>query len=162
MRGSTRTRQTPHRFDSPPRPASGFREGLLRNRYYIVSLQPYRNSEQALGRNRIKYFVALLLSAAVWYQCCTTLFSHTHQVGSHSITHSHPYKGTADNPCHSHTAAQFLTIAMLSAYTALAAMFVSMAALLPETVGRLRPRSCYRTALHLSAAATLRGPPATA
>lgn len=74
-----------------------------------------------MGKERIKYIAALLLSLTVWYQCCTTLFSHTHTIGRYRITHSHPYTGTSDNPCHSHTAAQFLTIALLSAFTALAA-----------------------------------------
>ena len=89
-----------------------------------------------MGKERIKYIAALLLSLTVWYQCCTTLFSHTHTIGSYRITHSHPYTGTSDNPCHSHTAAQFLTIALLSAFTALAAMLAGAAAAAPET-GRL-------------------------
>ncbi len=85
-----------------------------------------------MGKERIKYIAALLLSLTVWYQCCTTLFSHTHTIGSYRITHSHPYTGTSDNPCHSHTAAQFLTIALLSAFTALAAMLAGAAAAAPE------------------------------
>lgn len=89
-----------------------------------------------MGKERIKYIAALLLSLTVWYQCCTTLFSHTHTIGRYRITHSHPYTGTSDNPCHSHTAAQFLTIALLSAFTALAAMLAGAAAAAPET-GRL-------------------------
>ena len=92
-----------------------------------------------MGKERIKYIAALLLSLTVWYQCCTTLFSHTHTIGSYRITHSHPYTGTSDNPCHSHTAAQFLTIALLSAFTALAAM-------LAERRPPLRKRAgCYAT-----------------
>ena len=85
-----------------------------------------------MGKERIKYIAALLLSLTVWYQCCTTLFSHTHTIGSYRITHSHPYTGTSDNPCHSHTAAQFLTIALLSAFTALAAMLAGAAPAAPE------------------------------
>lgn len=115
-----------------------------------------------MGKERIKYIAALLLSLAVWYQCCTTLFSHTHTVGSYRITHSHPYKGTPDNPCHSHTAAQFLTIALLSAFTALAAMLAWAASAVPET-GRLLRRlfPCGITARH-ARTVSLRGPPVPA
>ena len=87
-----------------------------------------------MGKERIKYIAALLLSLTVWYQCCTTLFSHTHTIGRYRITHSHPYTGTSDNPCHSHTAAQFLTIALLSAFTALAAMLAGAAAAAPASM----------------------------
>ena len=115
-----------------------------------------------MGKERIKYIAALLLSLTVWYQCCTTLFSHTHTIGRYRITHSHPYTGTSDNPCHSHTAAQFLTIALLSAFTALAAMLAGAAAAPPETGRLLRHLlPCGTTAPH-TRAVSLRGPPVSA
>ena len=125
-----------------------------------------------MGKERIKYIAVLLLSLTVWYQCCTTLFSHTHTIGSYRITHSHPYTGTSDNPCHSHTAAQFLTIALLSAFTALAAMLAGAAgvertprgfiAAAPETGRLLRHLlPCGTTAPH-TRAVSLRGPPVSA
>ena len=125
-----------------------------------------------MGKERIKYIAALLLSLTVWYQCCTTLFSHTHTIGSYRITHSHPYTGTSDNPCHSHTAAQFLTIALLSAFTALAAMLAGapgvertprgFIAAAPETGRLLRHLlPCGTTAPH-TRAVSLRGPPVSA
>jgi hypothetical protein len=106
----------------------------------------------AVGKERIKYIAALLLSLTVWYQCCTTLFSHTHTIGRYRITHSHPYTGTSDNPCHSHTAAQFLTIALLAGAAAAA----------PETGRLLRHLlPCGTTAPH-TRAVSLRGPPVSA
>ena len=115
-----------------------------------------------MGKERIKYIAALLLSLTVWYQCCTTLFSHTHTIGRYRITHSHPDTGTSDNPCHSHTAAQFLTIALLSAFTALAAMLAGAAAAAPETGRLLRHLlPCGTTAPH-TRAVSLRGPPVSA
>jgi hypothetical protein len=41
-------------------------------------------------------------------------FTHTHIVDGKVITHSHPYKGTSNNPSHSHSSAQLLTIAQLT------------------------------------------------
>lgn len=53
-----------------------------------------------------------VLAAFVMYVCGTTLFVHTHVVDDTVIVHSHPYSRAAE---HSHSSAQLLTIAQLSA-----------------------------------------------
>ncbi len=70
----------------------------------------------------------------VWYQCCTFFFQHTHTVGNFHITHSHPYQGSAEQPGHSHTATQFLTIGLLSLFAALVLTAAFAAVALPAAI----------------------------
>ena len=55
-----------------------------------------------------------LLTLLVSYTANTAFFVHTHIVDGQLVTHSHPYRGTPDNPGHGHSTAQFQTIAQLS------------------------------------------------
>jgi hypothetical protein len=60
------------------------------------------------------------------YMISITCFVHSHIVDGQRITHSHPYKGAPDNPGHSHTAAQFISIALLSHFETLGAAFAGL------------------------------------
>jgi hypothetical protein len=55
-----------------------------------------------------------LLALFTSYTAGITLFTHIHVVDGRAITHSHPYKGTPNNPGHGHSTAQFQLIAHLS------------------------------------------------
>jgi hypothetical protein len=55
-----------------------------------------------------------LLALFISYLVSITFFVHTHIINGQTITHSHPYQGTPDNPGHEHSAAQIQTIAQLS------------------------------------------------
>lgn len=73
------------------------------------------------NRRRSRIISALLLTLFVGYVANTTLFVHSHIIDGRLITHSHPYRGTADNPGHGHSQAQSQTIAQLSQLLATAA-----------------------------------------
>lgn len=67
-------------------------------------------------RTNSRFWGVLLLMLLIFisYISCITLFPHTHSVKGRTITHSHPYNGSPDNPGHNHTQMQFSAIAMLS------------------------------------------------
>ena len=56
----------------------------------------------------------LMLLLFTSYIGCISFFPHNHFVDGHTITHSHPYSGSTENPNHSHTSTQLSAIAMLS------------------------------------------------
>ena len=98
----------------------------------------------------------------VWYQCCTFFFQHTHTVGNFHITHSHPYQGSAEQPGHSHTATQFLTIGLLSLFAALVLTAAFAAVALPAAIRLVRRSRPYGLRQWCTPAVALRGPPAPA
>ncbi|MDR1338594.1 MAG: hypothetical protein LBK58_00810 [Prevotellaceae bacterium] len=61
-----------------------------------------------------RLFAGFLLTLFCSYMAGITCFVHSHVVDGQLITHSHPYRGTPDNPGHSHTGSQFLLIELLS------------------------------------------------
>jgi hypothetical protein len=68
-------------------------------------------------------FTSFLFVLFCSYTVNITCFVHSHIVDGHLVTHSHPYKGTPDNPGHCHTTAQFIYIALLSHFDTLVATF---------------------------------------
>jgi hypothetical protein len=78
-------------------------------------------------RNMKWFFACFLLVLYCGYRVSVTCFFHSHIVDGQIIAHSHPYKGTPDNPGHSHTNAQFLLIEFLSHIVILGAISVVLA-----------------------------------
>jgi hypothetical protein len=85
----------------------------------------------------------LLLAVFCSYMVSITCFAHSHVINGQLVTHSHPYKGAPDSPGHSHTAAQFISIALLSHFVSLSATFIALAHVLS---GRIIIRKRFRTA----------------
>ncbi|MDR0714284.1 MAG: hypothetical protein LBF89_08520 [Bacteroidales bacterium] len=77
-------------------------------------------------RNKKWLPACFLLVLFCSYMVSITCFVHSHVVNGQFVTHSHPYKGTPDNPGHSHTAAQFVSIAFLSHFVTLGAIFAGL------------------------------------
>jgi hypothetical protein len=76
---------------------------------------------------KIKWtFACFLLVLFCGYMISITCFSHSHIVNGQLVTHSHPYKGTSDNPGHNHTTAQFISISLLSHFVTLGAAFAGL------------------------------------
>jgi hypothetical protein len=71
-----------------------------------------------------------LLALFISYLASITFFVHTHSVNGQTITHSHPYRGTPDNPGHEHSAAQIQTIAQLSQLLASGVLTIAFACFL--------------------------------
>ncbi|MDR2468991.1 MAG: hypothetical protein LBD27_00710 [Tannerella sp.] len=69
-----------------------------------------RNDKEIIRRIVSVFLLTLFVS----YVANTAFFVHTHMVDGQLVTHSHPYRGTPDNPGHGHSTAQFQTIAQLS------------------------------------------------
>ncbi|MDR1897880.1 MAG: hypothetical protein LBR10_13930 [Prevotellaceae bacterium] len=112
-----------------------------------------------IRKNKRHIVAAFLMMLFVSYLASITMFVHTHIVDGQIITHSHPYCGTPDNPGHSHTAAQFLTIAHLSNLLMTgASIFVFACFLAKKTIVR-NFLSRYRFERSCSAPCSLRAPP---
>lgn len=108
---------------------------------------------------RIKGIAVLLLTLTIWCQCSLTLFNHTHVIDGKSLTHSHPYAGTSDNPHHSHTTVQFLTIALLSSLSAVVGIMAFVASLFPSVTAEYRLYRKHFITSYGANASALRGPP---
>lgn len=64
--------------------------------------------------NITNFLRAIPLIVFLGYYCCITLLMHTHVINGVTITHSHPYKGSPDNPAHEHTTSEIQLISILS------------------------------------------------
>ncbi|MDR0560293.1 MAG: hypothetical protein LBG92_08975 [Prevotellaceae bacterium] len=73
-----------------------------------------------------------LMAIFTAYTINITFFVHTHIVNGQTITHSHFYCGTPDNPEHGHSSAQFQTIKLLSYLLASSIMAIFFACFLQE------------------------------
>lgn len=62
-----------------------------------------------------KILGSLLLGLLAGYMLCISLFTHSHKINGYTITHSHPYSQAPDTGNHTHTTAEFIAIAHLSA-----------------------------------------------
>ncbi|MDR2120980.1 MAG: hypothetical protein LBP64_08955 [Tannerella sp.] len=76
------------------------------------------------GKRRLAGFLLALFCS---YTASVTCFAHSHVVNGERVTHSHPYRTVPDSAGHSHTAAQFISIALLSHFMALSAVFAAPA-----------------------------------
>jgi hypothetical protein len=113
-------------------------------------LSSCRQKKIANFMNRVihnkKWFPAgFLLVLFCSYMVSITCFAHLHIVGGRLVVHSHPYKGVPDNPGHSHTAAQFISIALFSHFAAFGAAFAGSA---PVLAGRIIAWKFSRTFLY--------------
>jgi hypothetical protein len=93
-------------------------------------------------RNKKWLVAGFLLALFCGYMISITCFSHSHVVNGQLVTHSHPYKGTPDNPGHSHTSTQFISIALLSYFLTLSASFAGLVHILS---GKIITREIFRT-----------------
>jgi hypothetical protein len=93
-------------------------------------------------RNKKWLAAGFLLALLCSYMICITYFAHAHVINGQLVTHSHPYKGAPDNPGHSHTTAQFISIALLSYFVTLGVAFAGLACML---FGKLFIRKVFRT-----------------
>lgn len=106
-------------------------------------------------------FAVLLLGLFLWHLCSITLFTHTHIVDGVVICHSHPYTGSPDNPGHSHSHAQIVTIAHLSLLLMLAAVFAIFIAYTGKHAQAVRSIAAECTRSGSRRLHRLRGPPFT-
>ncbi|MEG1564612.1 MAG: hypothetical protein RR365_12935 [Bacteroides sp.] len=100
----------------------------------------------------LKYLLIALFTS---YYCQSTLFLHTHTFNGETITHSHPY---LPNGGHSHTGAQYQTVAFLTHFlftVALTAAFVVAVKVLILLVDHC----LHFVARHLMQTCSLRAPP---
>jgi hypothetical protein len=112
--------------------------------------------------NKKCFLADLLLVVFCSYMISISCFTHSHIVNGQLLTHSHPYKGTSANPEHSHTTAQFVSIALLSHFVTLSATFVGLLHILSvKIIIRKISRTFFDKQLQIRPYA-LRAPPCNA
>jgi hypothetical protein len=94
-------------------------------------------------RNKKWLVAGLLLALFCSYMVSITCFAHSHVIDGQLVTHSHPYKGAPDNPGHSHTAAQFIAMALLAHFVTLGVAVAGVAHVFP---GKIIIRETVRNA----------------
>jgi hypothetical protein len=110
-------------------------------------------------RKRKGLFAGFVLMLFCSYMVNITCFYHSHVVNGQFVMHSHPYKGTPDNPGHNHTTAQLISITLLAHFAALS---VALAGLIYLFSGRRIILNLFRTFFYKQAqirSYSLRAPP---
>ncbi len=101
-----------------------------------------------------------LLSIFLLHSGNITLFPHTHVVDGQTITHSHFYVGSCDNPGHNHAATDYPLIETLSMLVA--ALFLAIPFIRTPQRRQIvfTPYRHFYAPTRTVACRTLRGPPA--
>ncbi len=103
---------------------------------------------------------SLLLLSLFGHMAGMSFFPHTHIVDGGTITHSHPYSGTSQNPGHGHSVSQFALIALLN-MALMAAASVRLSTILTACKPELLSAAPEKTRYHSEFGRDpLRGPPA--
>ena len=112
----------------------------------VVSLCRQIKEKRMTKAGTKKSIISLcLLALFISYLANITFFVHTHTVNGQTVTHSHPYQGTPDNPGHEHSAAQIQTIAQLSLLLASGVLTITFACFLADKkILRNLSFSCFR------------------
>lgn len=101
-----------------------------------------------------------LLTLFAGYVAASTMFMHTHEVEGLKITHSHPYKGKAGEPGHSHSRSEYVLIAQLTALLMVVAAAVFMPRYYVTRVEAVLSSNEAPGTYRLIFSKRLRGPPA--
>ncbi|MCC8087718.1 MAG: hypothetical protein LIO79_00360 [Rikenellaceae bacterium] len=116
-----------------------------------------------LGEKYFKNILSsLLLILFIGYFSGITMFPHTHVINGVTITHSHPYTGSPDNPDHTHTSVELNAINLILTFVAVIAVVLGFKSILSEGVHIKCIASDTGISSVIQRTVTLRGPPYTA